>query len=519
VSDGLGDRTASSPADFADSPFSRVLRQPLILGLFLPVQNGGWSASLLPRTTDWSFGYNAALTRRAEELGFDLVFGLAQWTSKGGYGGTSKYREDSLDPFITVTALSAITDRILLISTIHVLFGPWHPLHLAKFGATIDHISGGRWGINVVTGYAPSEARMFGGRQIEHDRRYEMAAEFTDILNRLWGEAEDLTLQGKFWSVEKAFVTPKPRYGRPILVNATGSPAGIDYAAAHSDLVFITSPAGHEIDAALAALPAHNAVIKAAGAARGRELRTIINPMIVCRETDHEARQYHKAILDAADRGAVAGFVAHQRSGGACRLEKAHGDTHRALGQLERQPVARMLGCDRFPARDGAGDPGGERRHMLGFARRHADWLCRNQDRQPARCRLLPRHGAMDHRGICQRDHLYRRGRRRHGGVQPLQHGRLDHRSDRGLGPLPHCYRADVARCPMPCRPLRGLTLCGHTPDLPFFGLGVSDAPASCKGRKNSPAKTNPERANPAIFDGPRAIAPGDRGSKPPRLH
>jgi dimethylsulfone monooxygenase len=274
MSDGLGDRTAISPAEFSDSPLSRVLRQPLILGLFLPVQSGGWSASLLPRTTDWRFDYNAALTKRAERLGFDLVFGLAQWTSKGGYGGISKYREDSLDPFIAVAALSAITDRILLISTVHVLFGPWHPLHLAKFGATLDHISGGRWGINVVTGYAPSEARMFGGEQIEHDRRYEMAGEFTDILNRLWGETEDLTLRGKFWSIENAFVTPKPRFGRPILVNATGSPAGIDYAAAHSDLVFITSPAGHEIDPALAALPAHNAVIKAAGAARGRQLRT-----------------------------------------------------------------------------------------------------------------------------------------------------------------------------------------------------------------------------------------------------
>src|ERR1700724_2925133 len=90
-------------------------------------------------------------------------------------------------------------------------------------------------------------------------------------------------------------------------LNATGSPAGINYAAAHSDLVFITSPAGHEIDAALAALPAHNAVIKAAGAARARELRTIINPMIVCRETDREAQRYHAAILDEADQGAVEG--------------------------------------------------------------------------------------------------------------------------------------------------------------------------------------------------------------------
>ena len=329
--DAFDDRVALGPARLPDSPFSRVIRQPLILGLFLPVQSGGWSASLLPRTTDWTFDYNAALTRQAEALGFDLVFGLAQWTSKGGYGGVSKYRENSLDPFITVTALSAITERILLISTIHVLFGPWHPLHVAKFGATLDHISGGRWGINVVTGYSPRETRMFGGQHIEHDRRYEMAGEFTDLLCRLWGMGDDLTLQGKFWSVENAFVTPKPRYGRPVLVNATGSPAGIEYAATHSDLVFITSPAGHEIDAAIDVLPTHNAKIKAAGALHGRELRTIINPMIVCRETDREARRYHQAILDAADRDAIDGFVGHQRAGDAVAW-KAHGDTHRALG-------------------------------------------------------------------------------------------------------------------------------------------------------------------------------------------
>jgi dimethylsulfone monooxygenase len=77
--------TAAAPVQFAESPFSLVLQQPLILGLFLPVQSGGWSASLLPRTTDWTFDYNAALTPRAVALGFDLVFGLAQWTSKGGY--------------------------------------------------------------------------------------------------------------------------------------------------------------------------------------------------------------------------------------------------------------------------------------------------------------------------------------------------------------------------------------------------------------------------------------------------
>src|SRR6185503_13183757 len=123
------DSPRRSPAQFPDSPLSRVLRQPLLMGLFLPIQDGGWTPSTLPRTTTWTFDYNAALTRQAEELGFDLVFGLAQWASKGGYGGPTKYREISLDSFMVTAALAAATQRILLLSTLHVLYGPWHPVH------------------------------------------------------------------------------------------------------------------------------------------------------------------------------------------------------------------------------------------------------------------------------------------------------------------------------------------------------------------------------------------------------
>lgn len=122
---------ALSPADIGGSPLHSVLQQPFLLGLFLPIQNGGWSPSLLERTTDWSFDYNKQLTIDAEALGFDLVFGLAEWNAKGGYGGEMRYREQSIDPFMTTAALSAVTSRILLISTLHILYGPWHPLHLA----------------------------------------------------------------------------------------------------------------------------------------------------------------------------------------------------------------------------------------------------------------------------------------------------------------------------------------------------------------------------------------------------
>lgn len=323
--------SSSSPADFPDSPLSQALRQPFLLGLFLPIQAGGWTPSTLPRTTSWTFEYNAALTRRAEELGFDLVFGLAQWASKGGYGGTTRYREISLDSFIATAALAATTHRILLISTLHVLYGPWHPVHLAKFGATLDHISHGRWGINVVTGYAAREPAMFGMQKIEHDRRYEMAEVFATRLEQLWSSNENLTVSGPYWSMEDAFVTPKPRFGRPVMVNASGSPAGIRYGVRHSDIMFVTSPAGNQLEDAVSSLPEHVAAIRAAAAAEGRQLRTIINPMVLCRDTEREAIAYRDAIEAAADTQAVENFAEHGRKGDAQSWRNQR-RLHRAIG-------------------------------------------------------------------------------------------------------------------------------------------------------------------------------------------
>jgi FMNH2-dependent dimethyl sulfone monooxygenase len=264
-------------------------------------------------------------------LGFDLVFGLAQWLGKGGLGGESQYREQSLDPFIATAAMASATSRIILISTIHVLYGPWHPLHLAKFGATLDHISGGRWGVNVVTGYAAREPRMFGMTRPEHDLRYAMSDEFVDIMKNLWHDDHNLDFTGQWWKLEDAYVSPRPRFGRPILVNAASSPAGIDYAARHSDAIFITSPAGADIDAALAALPAHTSRIKARSRAQGRELRTIINPTIICRPTEREAHAYRDAIIAAADHVAVNNFVAHQASGDAASW-RGHQVEQRIIG-------------------------------------------------------------------------------------------------------------------------------------------------------------------------------------------
>jgi dimethylsulfone monooxygenase len=303
----------STAADLAKvdglTPLQRAGRNKLLLGLFIPLQQGAWSPSTWARGTSWTFEYNAECTVRAEEQGFDLVFGLAQWLGKGGYGGEMKFRENAADPLIMTAGLAPLTRNIILIATVHILYG-WHPLHLAKFAASIDHMSGGRWGLNVVTGYKKSEYEMFGLTTIEHDLRYEMADEFSTFMKRLWTEDENLSVDGRWWRMRDAFVAPKPVNGTVIMVNAGSSGAGLEYAARHSDLIFITSPAGANLDRACEALPQHNAKIKALARMYGREVKTIINPHVICRETEKEAWAQHAAILAHQDPVAADTFYA-----------------------------------------------------------------------------------------------------------------------------------------------------------------------------------------------------------------
>lgn len=235
--------TEPTPFQYPEGPLSRACLQKLMLGVFLPLQSGGWSLSTLPASTSWSFPYNLEVTRFAEELGFEWAFGASEWLSKGGFGGKTHYHDISLDPFIAADALSAVTQRIILLSTIHILYG-WHPLMVAKFGATLDHISQGRWGVNIVTGHRAREHRRFGLRPIGHDERYERASEFIDMTKALWQADCDVTRAGRHWQMEDAYVGLKRKYGRPLIVSATGSAAGIEFASHHCDIVFTGSVSG-----------------------------------------------------------------------------------------------------------------------------------------------------------------------------------------------------------------------------------------------------------------------------------
>lgn len=307
---------APSPADDPTSPLARVCRQPLMLGLFLPTQTGGFSQSTLPRATRWEFDYNRRLTQQAEGHGFDFVFGLQQWVGKGGFGGETRYRENFLDPFLSTVALAPVTERIITISTVHVLYGNWHPLHLARFAATADHIAGGRFGLNIVTGYDAREPLMFGMRRIEHGERYVRADEFAAIMEDLWAGVDNLTYDGRWYSLEGAYVSPRPVHGRPIMVSASASEAGFAFAARHSDIVFTSSPAGPVFETAIERK--HTARIREAFQREGRAPdKTIIFPLVICRETDAEAFAYRDEIVARPDRASIAAYDARHKGGDA----------------------------------------------------------------------------------------------------------------------------------------------------------------------------------------------------------
>jgi dimethylsulfone monooxygenase len=297
----------------------------------LPTQTGGFSQSTLPRATRWDFEYNKTLTLAAEGHGFDFVFGLQQWVGKGGYGGEMKYRENFLDPFLSTVALGAVTTTMVTISTVHILYGNWHPLHLARFAATADHITGGRFGLNVVTGYDVNEPLMFGMKRVAHDERYERADEFASIMEDLWAGEENLTYDGRFYSLEGAYVSPRPAFGRPIMVSASASPTGFAYAAKHSDIVFTSSPGGAVFENAMPKLPEHVAAIRRAYRETGRTGKVIIFPLIVCKETHAEAMRYRNAIVDNADLESIHAYTARHSAG----------DAH---GWKQHVPADRVMG-------------------------------------------------------------------------------------------------------------------------------------------------------------------------------
>ena len=109
-------------------------------------------------------------------------------------------------------------------STSHVL--TVHPIMAAKQATTIDHITGGRFALNVVTGWHRPEMEMFGAPLMDHDDRYQLAVEWLEVIKRLWTEDGEFDFDGRHFKISKGYLAPKPlQKPFPPVMNA-GNPKG-----------------------------------------------------------------------------------------------------------------------------------------------------------------------------------------------------------------------------------------------------------------------------------------------------
>jgi FMNH2-dependent dimethyl sulfone monooxygenase len=258
---------------------------------------GGYFPTNLDAGTEPTFSYNLRCAQLVDRLGFDFIFPVGRWA---GDGGRTLFNEFTLEVLTLTTALAALTERVMVFTTWHISYH-FHPMHVAKMGATIDHISGGRWGLNIVTGWKEREALMFGKPLAPREERYRLGAEFTTMVKRLWSEDEAIDLDGRYFSGRGCLVLPKPvQKPMPLLINAGQSAEGIEFATEHCDVIFIQGGSG-EASSEISAVADVAARVRDEAARKGRQLKVVLPVVLICRDSEREALALRRQILDNAD--------------------------------------------------------------------------------------------------------------------------------------------------------------------------------------------------------------------------
>ncbi|MDQ1124925.1 NtaA/DmoA family FMN-dependent monooxygenase [Microbacterium trichothecenolyticum] len=291
-------------------------KKPLILNLFemstvSHISHGLWSLPENNRHRFGEIGFWTELAQLLEEGDFDGVF-LADVV--GAYdtfrgGPETAVREGlqipSHDPLLVIPSMASATTHLGFGVTFSTSYEP--PFSFARRMSTLDHLTGGRVGWNIVTSYLPNAARNFGlAEEIPHDTRYEIADEFLEVVYKLWeGSWDDdavladrdrgvYTDPAKVRYIDHAgehfrvagphLVEPSPQR-TPVLYQATQSEAGIAFAGRHAELVFTGGRTADDFRR-------HAGAMRAAAVANGRgadDLRFIVQAGVITGRTEKEA--------------------------------------------------------------------------------------------------------------------------------------------------------------------------------------------------------------------------------------
>ena len=220
-----------------------------------------------------------------------------------GYGGHTNHWGVSLESITMMAALAEATKRARVWCTAHTLLH--HPVVIAKMMATLDQISGGRAGLNIVSGAYRGEFEQMGTwrAELDHDRRYDLAREWVEIILRLWKEAR-VDYKGEFYNITDCVSDPKPvSQPRPTLICAGMSTVGLHYTAKYTDGGFVAGSTEEEIGAV-------SRRAKEIAAGYNKKIKTFAMYTIVPGATDAEAEARVEKFIAGVDHEAVAGMRA-----------------------------------------------------------------------------------------------------------------------------------------------------------------------------------------------------------------
>lgn len=264
-------------------------RNRLKLGIFGMNCSNGCTITHAATSFEPTYAHNVKIAKLADRLGFELLVPVGRWKH---FGGTTQFNANNMEVYTWATALACNTERIMVYATSHV--PTVHPLLAAKQGATIDHISDGRFGLNVVCGWFRPEIEMFGATQLPHEIRYDMAADWLTCIKRAWTE-QDFDHAGPYFRIKGGFLLPKPvQRPHPVVINAGNSEEGREFSARHVDFNFITIATEDQ---------ARDLVqdIRRRAHAHGRQVGVMSYGLVCCRDTEAEAQALYRRIVDEGD--------------------------------------------------------------------------------------------------------------------------------------------------------------------------------------------------------------------------
>jgi N-acetyl-S-(2-succino)cysteine monooxygenase len=281
----------------------------LKLGAFLMATGhhvAAWRHPYVPADAGLDFEAYKQLALIAEAAKFDTLFVADSIAADSSEIASRMARSDHFEPLTLLSALSAVTAHIGLIATATTSYNV--PYHVARKFASLDHLSGGRSGWNLVTSDNAAEAQNFGRDQhIGHAERYSRAKEFHEVVTGLWDSWQDdafvrdkasgqyydpaklhvLNHQGEHFRVKGPLNVARPPQGHPVIVQAGSSEAGRELAAQTAEVVFTAQ-------ASLASAQAFYADLKGRLGRYGRSadsLKIMPGVFVVVGQTESLARE------------------------------------------------------------------------------------------------------------------------------------------------------------------------------------------------------------------------------------